>query len=68
MFQEDTFFQLLVELLGIEFTILLRDALAPYHAASATSEPIISAVPEDLDLTGHAPSAAGNLLLLYKDT
>ncbi|KAK9821202.1 hypothetical protein WJX74_009822 [Apatococcus lobatus] len=55
--QEDSFFQLLAELLGIEFTILLRDALAPYHAASTSSEPIASAVPEDLDLIGDMPIA-----------
>ncbi|KAK9840865.1 hypothetical protein WJX84_012009 [Apatococcus fuscideae] len=57
--QEDTFFQLVVEVLGIEFTILLRDALAPFHAASASAYPITSAVPEDLDLTGAGPPASG---------
>ncbi len=58
--QEETFFQLLVEVLGIEFTILLRDALAPFHAASASSDPITSSVPEDMDLTGGSSQPAGN--------
>ena len=57
--QEDAFLQLLVEVIGIEFTILLRDALAPFHAASASAEPSASSVPEDMDLTGSSQPTAG---------